>query len=116
MSESPSAPPAVLALIRDLMFVGRIRAEAGRAGVAVTLIRDPARLPGSAGALLIVDLNLEGALDAAAAWKARAGGAVVGFVAHTDAEAIRRARAAGIDRVMPRSQFVKELPALLAPS
>jgi hypothetical protein len=108
-------PLPVLAVVRDLMFVGRITAEARAAGATLTVVRDPAKLADAAPArLLIADLNLAGALDAAAAWRAATGGAIVGFVAHTDVETITRARAAGIDRVMARSQFVQVLPGLLA--
>jgi hypothetical protein len=62
-----------------------------------------------------VDLNQPGALEAAVAWKGAesAGRDVVGFVSHVDAATIARARAAGIDRIMPRSRFVEALPELL---
>ena len=111
----PDSPP-VLALVRDLMFAGRITATARAAGANVKMIRDPAALMNESAARLIVDLNQDGALDAAAAWKERAGGAaeVIGFVAHTDAAIIARARELGIDRVMPRGQFVQVLPELLS--
>jgi hypothetical protein len=107
------------ALIRDLMFSSRVLGAAKELGTAVKLVRDPAQLLAGAeaapGARLIVDLNLEGAIDAAAAWKSATGGTVAGFVSHVDSETIRRARDAGIDRVMPRSQFVQVLPELLGP-
>ena len=106
----------VLALVRDLMFVGRINATAAAAGVCVKLIRDPAKLGSESGRKLIVDLNLAGAIEAAGEWKRATGGDVVGFVAHTDAQAIDRARAAGIDRVLARSGFVELLPQLLEQS
>jgi hypothetical protein len=107
----------VLVLIRDLMFMARVTGTAKEVGVPVKVVRDPAKLAaeGAAGHAdrLIVDLNLEGAIEAAAAWKAAGGGSVAGFVSHVDSETIRRAREAGIDRVMPRSQFVQVLPELL---
>ncbi|HEV7298643.1 MAG TPA: hypothetical protein VGN72_04700 [Tepidisphaeraceae bacterium] len=121
MTDSPtdSLAPAI-ALVRDLMFVGRLTAEARAAAVPLTVVRDPAKLAASPAIapLLIVDLNLEGALDAAAAWLAAdpAARQVVGFVAHTDAAIIARARAAGLSRVMARSAFVVALPALLTHS
>lgn len=97
------------------MFASKITATANALNVAVTLIRDPAKLNEQEGDRLIVDLNQEGALAAAAAWKLAAAErrAVTGFVSHVDAETIRAARAAGIDRVMPRSKFVEELEAIL---
>jgi hypothetical protein len=76
-------------------------------------VRDPARLAGEAGRRLVVDLNLEGAIPAAQAWKQAHGGEVVGFVSHTDARTIEQARAAGVDRVLARSRFVELLPELL---
>jgi hypothetical protein len=37
---------------------------------------------------------------------------VIGFHQHTDVETKRRAEAAGIDLVVPRSRMVRELPEL----
>ena len=105
-----------IALVRDLMFSSRITATARAAGVEVTVVREPGKLAEASGAgLLIVDLNLEGAIEAAVAWKgATAGGQVVGFVSHVDTQTIQRAREAGIGRVMARGEFVRVLPELLA--
>lgn len=103
----------VLALVRDLIFASRITAAGRDAGVDVTLVRDPAQLAGRAGRRLVVDLNLEGAIEAAAAWMRAGGGEVVGFVSHVDADTIGRARAAGIANVLARSRFVERLPELL---
>ncbi|HLL89975.1 MAG TPA: hypothetical protein VK324_11800 [Tepidisphaeraceae bacterium] len=108
----PASP--VLALVRDLMFVGRITAEARAAGVAVRVIRDPLQLTSADPSdLLVVDLNLSGATDAAGAWRRATGGQVVGFVSHVDAAAAAAAREAGVDRVLARSRFVEVLPTLL---
>lgn len=105
----------VLALVRDLMFSGRIGAEARAQGAQCRIIRDPAALAAADGAagLLIVDLNLPGAVAAAASWRASHGKPVVGFVSHVDAGTIVEAKTAGIDQVMPRSRFVQVLPDLL---
>jgi hypothetical protein len=109
----------VLLLVRDLMFMSRVVGTAKEMGVAVKVVRDPARLAaeaeGEMQGRLIADLNLEGAIEAAAAWKGATGGSIIGFVSHVDGETIRRAREAGVDRVMPRSQFVQALPELLKP-
>ena len=120
--QAPTGPPPasdaapVLVLVRDLMFSGRIGATARALNAPVRMLRDPAALGQSGGGgRLIVDLNLPGALEAAVAWKGASAGEVVGFVSHVDAETIRRARAGGIDRVLPRSQFVTLLPELLRP-
>lgn len=111
--EAGNPAPPVLALVRDLIFAGRICGVAEGLGVAVKVLRDPQRLRREAGQKLLVDLNLDGAIDAAAGWKQASGGMVIGFVQHTDAAAIQRARAAGLDRVMARSAFVEELAGLL---
>ena len=95
----------VLVLVRDLMFSSRISAEARAQQVAVKVIRDPARLGDQGGTRLIVDLNQEGFIEAASAWKARGGGEVVGFVSHVDTETIAKARERGIDRIISRGQF-----------
>jgi len=121
MPESPVSPvrngPPVLSLIRDLIFASRVSSTAAQLGVPLKLLRDPARLAGEAGQRLIVDLNLPGAIEAARLWKlggdADQSRSAYGFVSHVDAETIHKARAAGIDRVMARSQFVQTLPELL---
>src|SRR5690349_14550979 len=105
----------VLVLVRDLMFSSRIGAAARAANAPVSMLRDPAALAQAAGRRLIVDLNQPGALEAAIEWKRATAGEVVGFVSHVDADTIARARAGGIDRVLPRSQFVQVLPDLLCP-
>jgi hypothetical protein len=109
MSES------VLVLVRDLIFASRITATGADVGAAVTLIRDPAKLLADTGArLLIVDLNLPGAIAAAGGWKRATGGSVTGFVSHVDSATIAAARDAGVDRVLARSRFVELLPQLLS--
>jgi len=106
--------PPVLVLVRDLIFASRISVTAQAIGVEIKQLRDPAMLAAeNADRRLIVDLNQGGAIDAAVEWKKRTGGEVIGFVAHVDADTIRRARDAGIDHVLPRSRFVAELESLL---
>jgi hypothetical protein len=113
MPDETPAPPTLLILCRDLLLGSRITATAQSAGVSYKVIRDAAKLAGQAGQRLIVDLNQDGAIDAAATWKGANSGEAIGFVSHVDAATIQRARAAGLDRVMPRSQFVEQLPAIL---
>jgi hypothetical protein len=105
--------PPILVLVRDLLFASKISATAGAQGVPVKLLRDPAKLGGETGHALIVDLNQDGALSAALQWKRQGAGRVIGFVSHVDSETIRAARAGGVDRVLPRSEFVRSLPELL---
>lgn len=108
-----SGSPPLLVLVRDLLFSSRIRSAAKLRGVDIVLLREPAKLADHAGRRLIVDLNQNGALDAAAAWKLRTGGAVTGFVSHVDRATIGRARSLGIDAVLPRSVFVERLEQIL---
>ena len=111
MSETP--PPEVLALVRDLMFSSKISTVAKQNGTAVRIVRDPQNLADQPGRLLIVDLNLPGAIEAAAHWRQATAGTVVGFVSHVDTETIMEAREAGLDQVMARSGFVEALPRIL---
>ena len=102
----------ILALVRDLLFASKITATARSAGVEVKIIRDPAQLPNE-GNRLFVDLNQPGTLQAALKWKTATGGSVIGFSSHTDADAILRAKEAGIDKIMTRGQFDATLPQVL---
>jgi hypothetical protein len=103
----------ILVLVSDLIFSSRISAEARAAGSTIKMIRQPAQLAGQTGSRLIVDLNLPGTVDAAAEWRKNCNGEVIGFVSHTDAELIAKARAAGLDQILPRSRFVQVLPELI---
>ncbi len=103
----------VLALVRDLLFGSKIAGAAKSAGTAVRIVREPGKLAGVPGRLLLVDLALPGAIEAAAEWQAAARGQVVGFVSHVDAETIGRAKQAGIGRVLSRGQFVQVLGELV---
>ncbi len=113
----PSTSQQILVLVRDLMFSGRISAEARAAGINIKIIRDPAQV--SAGdqpasySLMLLDLNLPGAIEAAVEFNQRTSAPTIGFVSHVDAATIAKARGAGITQVLPRSRFVQLLPQLL---
>lgn len=121
----PSAgamPTHVLALVRDLFFASRIREAARAAGVsAVTVARGEdllARAREGRPRIILVDLDTPAATspDLIARLKGDAATAatpVVAFVAHVNREAAIAARDAGADRVLARSAFVRELPALV---
>jgi hypothetical protein len=104
----------VLCLVRDLLFYSKIRAAAESADVPLKSLREPARLADEVGRALIVDLSQQDALPAAAGWRQRTGLPVAGFVSHLDTDTITVARAAGIDHVLARSQFEKNLRQLLS--
>lgn len=110
--ESKPVAPPVVALGRDLMFSSKIIAEGRAAGVEVRIVRDPADLPPTAR-MLLVDLSLEGAIEAAAAWGRNSGRPVVAFVSHVDEQTIARARQAGLQNVMSRGGFTRQLPGIL---
>jgi hypothetical protein len=113
----PNENPPILALVRDLMFSSRITAEARAASANIKIIRDPAALELSdpTSTLMLVDLNLPGAIQAAAAWPSQSPTrTAVGFVSHEDATTISQARTAGIQQVLARSRFVQILPQLLS--
>jgi len=115
MSDEPASadPEPVLVLVHDMIFSSRIAAEARAAGVPFKIFGDPDALASTPGRKLIVDLNFQGATEAASAWQKSTGRPVIGFVSHADTQAIAAARAAGIDPVLARSRFVQVLPELL---
>ena len=84
---SPAQTPLTIALVRDLLFASKITATASSLGTCVQLVRDPVKLDGQPGRRLIVDLNLEGAIEAAQAWKAATDGPTVGFGAEQGRDA-----------------------------
>jgi CheY-like chemotaxis protein len=108
----------IITAIDDLMFQSRLEAQARSLGHDVTIAdtTDLAVAAVDAGrGLLVLDLHAR-SLD----WRAVASAArersvpVLAFGRHTEAALLREAREAGCDSVVPRSQFVEELPSLLA--
>jgi hypothetical protein len=95
------------------MFISKVTATARAQALPLQVVRDSAKLPHD-GVKLLVDLNLEGAIEAASAWKAATGGRAIGFVSHVDSATIASANAAGLDEVLPRSRFTATLEQILA--
>jgi len=110
---SKSEPLPVVALVKDLMFGGKISATARAAGRVVVMLRDPHLLTGQAGAMLLADLSIPGAIEAAAAWQTAMQAPAIGFVSHIDEQTIKQAREMGLQQVMPRSVFAAQLETLL---
>ena len=81
-------------------------------GLEVRIVREPANLPANCR-LLLVDLALDGAIEAAADWQTGTGRRVVGFVSHVDEQTIGRAKSAGLNNVMSRGSFTRQLPSIL---
>jgi DNA-binding NarL/FixJ family response regulator len=107
----------VIAVVPDLYFATRIAATAKAAGVALELVppqRAVARLATADVSLVLLELGSREALGLVTELKqAQPTVPIVGFGAHVEAALLRDARAAGADAVLPRSQFVSRLPALL---
>ncbi len=109
---------SVLIVCDDLMFTSKVTATARAHGLTAAVARTPADAARKAAGVgcVIVDLHLPGLDVPALLGELRAAGsraAVIGFGSHVDVETLKAARAAGCDRVLPRSQFVRELEAKL---
>lgn len=110
--------PHGVALCDDLILFSRIAAAALDAGLSVRQARTATdlltlartRAPGG----VILDLHNPGLDLPALLAELRAAcptmPRVVAYGSHVEAETLRAARKAGCDRVLPRSQFVEELP------
>jgi hypothetical protein len=106
-------PPVAIALVRDLMFSGKISATARAMKLPIKIVRDAAQLGSQPAKCLLVDLHLDGALAAAVQWQKATANPVLAFAKHTDAEMIVEARKAGINQVVARSGFEASLPTFL---
>jgi hypothetical protein len=108
------SPAPILVLCRDLLFGSKITAAARALNLPVHLIRDPTRLADAPSArAMLVDLNQPGSLDAAADWKARTRGQVLGFASHTDTATLARAKSLGIT-ALSRGGLDAHLPEILS--
>ena len=107
----------VLIVVSDLMFYARIESVVRALGMTSANTDAPRALSAMSPvpALVVIDLHESSGdpIPVISAAKA-AGSRVLAFGRHTDARALRAARDAGADRVVPRSQLVEELPALVA--
>jgi CheY-like chemotaxis protein len=109
--------PLGLLLADDLIFTSRITGTARGLGLVVKPVRSAAALVTNADSpptCLLLDLAYPGLvledlfrrLDETGAARPR----IVAYGSHVDAAGLRAARTAGCDVVLPRSQFVEELP------
>lgn len=108
----------LLVSVRDLVFRSKIHAAAERLGVQVRFAPRGARLSDAARELgqgtVIADLSEPGVLDEIrAAREAALPVRVIGFLGHVEVELAGAARAAGVDEVVSRGQFVQRLDAIL---
>jgi hypothetical protein len=105
-------------VVRDLLFVSKIREAAESLGVAVQGIRDVETLPGAAHSarLVVLDLGLPEsmrALERLAGDPVTAAVPTIGFVGHERLDVMETARALGCRQVMAKGEFATKLPALL---
>lgn len=98
----------VVALVPDLMLASRVEATLIAAGHEVRLASAPGAEALGEADLIVADL---GEVDPAIV--TGEGTPVLGFYAHTDVETRRRAEAAGVDLVVPRSRLAREMPELV---
>src|SRR5690606_2141421 len=111
-----------VALVADLIFASRVRGVADAVGARVRTVGSASELLDVARAvsprLIILDLDARG-VDVAGLVEyiksdpALAAIPVVVFGSHVEGARLRAAREAGADRVLARSAFVRDLPALL---
>lgn len=106
-------------LVRDLLFVSKIRETAERLGVPVESARDPEslRVAARGARLVIVDLRRPDALQALellAADPATAAVPSVGFTDHERTDVMAEASARGCRSVLPKGKFAADLPTILA--
>ena len=114
----------VIAGVDDMFFASKIRETAKHLGVEVRFARNPDGLIEASRKetpdLIIVDLNSEklDPIRLARTLKEQEGlsSTLLGFCSHVQTELIRDAEQAGYDRVLPRSAFTKQLPAILTGS
>ena len=108
-----------LMLCDDLIFFSRVSGAARAAGLTVRMVRSAADLLAAVRTAVprgvIVDVHNPGldlpALLAELKEVCPAMPRVIAYGSHVEAAVLKAARAAGCDRVMPRSQFVEELEA-----
>jgi hypothetical protein len=114
--------PQAIALTSDIFFAAKIRETPKQLGLDLPIATTTSALlaaidpPADHPPLILIDLNLgEGAISlierlatrGLATW-------IFAFLSHVDTEKAARARAAGCLNVMPRSQFTRDLPVILA--
>lgn len=108
----------LLYVVRDLLFVSKIREAAEPLGVAVQPLRDVETLPAAAQSarLVVLDLALPQAmraLELLATDPATAGIPTVGFVGHERLDVMETAKALGCGQVMAKGEFAQKLGGLL---
>src|SRR5262245_63433131 len=108
----------IVACVDDLFFRSKIEATARHLNVPVSFVK-PNELPRASAGAAAVLMELSSNGDAVKTIETLRGAnpgsevPVIGFLSHVDKELAKKAEAAGITKVMPRSQFSEGLPDLL---
>jgi hypothetical protein len=108
----------IVARVEDLMFRAKIDAAARHLDVAVKYAAAPgdlARACETKPAAVFIELT-PASVEEVSRLKRSASGRdvpIVGFLPHVDTDLAEKARAAGADRVLSRSQFSESLPDLI---
>lgn len=112
----------IIAAVDDMFFAAKIRATAEAIGVIVSFARNSDALEKLLSEitpqLIILDLHAQRCDPFAIAERIKrdehlSGVPLVGFFSHVQTELHKRAQAAGIDHILPRSAFTKRLPDIL---
>jgi CheY-like chemotaxis protein len=111
----------VIAVMSDLFFAAQIQDIAKRLGLTSVLVKDRETAltkiqPGTVA--IVLDLNCAAADPLHLIQDVRhspvaSGVFIIGFVSHVQADLRQRAADSGCDRVVTRSVFTRDLPALL---
>ncbi|SRR6266480_3354131 len=113
----------VIAIVDDLFFASKIRGTAEQLSVSVSFLRNAESLNQAVlrdrPSLIICDLHSQRIDLIELARKLKADEQLrsiplLGFFSHVQTDLQRQALDAGFDRVMPRSAFTRDLPAILS--
>jgi CheY-like chemotaxis protein len=111
---------SIVACVEDLFFRSKIEATGRHLNVPVRFAesKDLARVAGEPGtAAVLLELSTNGdCFDAVRKLRGNRETSdvpVIGFLRHTDRELAKQAEAAGLTRVLPRSEFSETLPDLV---
>ena len=112
----------IIAVVDDLFFASKIRGTGEQVAVRIQFVKSieaaVSKARDEAPALVVVDMNASccDAVELARAFKGDDSLNLIpllGFFSHVQTELQHAALAAGFDRVMPRSAFVKNLVSIL---
>lgn len=98
----------IVVIVADLLLSSKVEATLRAAGHEVSVVASLDAAADQSPEAIVVDLEELDPGEIAAL-----GIPALGFYAHVDVETRRRAEAAGLERVVPRSRLARELPELI---